>query len=87
LIVENSVLRGRSEEITSANGTEAKNQVRKHKVVSREEWVAAQKKFLKAEKELTRRSDEPARTRQELPWIKLDKEYRMTRGRRVGRKD
>jgi hypothetical protein len=54
LIVENSVLRGRSEEITSANGTEAKNQVRKHKVVSREEWVAARKKFLKAEKELTR---------------------------------
>jgi len=29
-----------------------------HKVVSREEWIAARKKLLEAEKELTRRSDE-----------------------------
>jgi predicted dithiol-disulfide oxidoreductase (DUF899 family) len=31
----------------------------------------------KAEKELTRRSDELARRRQELPWVRLDKEYRF----------
>ena len=31
-----------------------------HKVVSREEWVAARKILLKAEKALTRRSDELA---------------------------
>jgi len=30
------------------------------KVVSREEWIAARKKLLKAEKELTRRSDPPS---------------------------
>ncbi len=30
-----------------------------------------------AEKELTRRSDELARQRQELPWVRIDKEYRF----------
>lgn len=48
-----------------------------HKVVSREEWLAARKKLLKEEKELTRRSDEVARKREELPWVKIDKEYRF----------
>ena len=33
--------------------------------------------LLKAEKELTRRSDELARRRQELPWVRIDKEYRF----------
>ena len=47
----------------------------KHEVVSREEWVAARKKLLEAEKELTKRSDEIAKKRQELPWVKIDKEY------------
>ena len=32
--------------------------------------MAARKKLLKAEKELTRRSDEVARKRQELPWVR-----------------
>lgn len=47
------------------------------KVVSREEWRAARIELLKAEKELTRRSDEVAQQRQELPWVKIDKEYRF----------
>ena len=34
-------------------------------------------KLLEAEKDLTRRSDELARQRQELPWVKVDKEYRF----------
>jgi predicted dithiol-disulfide oxidoreductase (DUF899 family) len=34
-----------------------------------EEWLAARLKLLEPEKELTRRSDELARRRQELPWI------------------
>ena len=38
-----------------------------HKTGTREEWMADRKKLLKAEKELTRRSDEVARKRQELP--------------------
>lgn len=48
-----------------------------HQVVSREEWLAARKELLKAEKELTRLSDEVARKRQELPWVRLDKDYQL----------
>src|SRR3989454_10321283 len=48
-----------------------------HKTGTREEWLAARLELLKAEKELTRRSDERARRRQELPWVRLDKEYRF----------
>src|SRR5204862_5672293 len=48
-----------------------------HKTGTREEWLAARLELLKAEKELTRRSDELARKRQELPWVKIDKEYRF----------
>jgi hypothetical protein len=33
--------------------------------------------LLKAEKELTRRSDELARRRQELAWVRIDKKYRF----------
>lgn len=44
---------------------------------TREEWIAARLSLLEAEKELTRRSDEIARRRQELPWVRLDKEYRF----------
>src|SRR5258708_39686402 len=39
--------------------------------------VAARLALLEAEKELTRRSDELARRRQELPWVRVDKEYRF----------
>src|ERR1700757_4688877 len=49
----------------------------KHKTGTREEWLAARLKLLKAEKELTRRGDELARRRQELPWVQIDKEYRF----------
>src|SRR6266487_3553179 len=44
---------------------------------TREEWLAARLGLLKEEKELTRRSDEMARRRQELPWVRVDKEYRF----------
>src|SRR5438128_11974640 len=46
-------------------------------IVSREEWLAARIALLKEEKELTRRSDELARRRQELPWVRIDKDYRF----------
>jgi predicted dithiol-disulfide oxidoreductase (DUF899 family) len=49
----------------------------KHKTGTREEWLAARKKLLTEEKEHTRRSDELARQRQELPWVKIDKEYQF----------
>jgi predicted dithiol-disulfide oxidoreductase (DUF899 family) len=48
-----------------------------HITGTREEWLAARLKLLEAEKELTRRSDELARRRQELPWVQIDKEYRF----------
>jgi predicted dithiol-disulfide oxidoreductase (DUF899 family) len=48
-----------------------------HQVVSRDEWLAARLGLLKEEKELTRRSDELARRRQELPWVRVDKAYRF----------
>jgi predicted dithiol-disulfide oxidoreductase (DUF899 family) len=47
----------------------------KHRTGTRDEWLAARLKLLEAEKELTRRSDELARRRQELPWLRIDKEY------------
>jgi predicted dithiol-disulfide oxidoreductase (DUF899 family) len=46
-----------------------------HTTGTREEWLAARKELLEKEKDLTRRSDELARDRQELPWVRVDKEY------------
>src|SRR5438445_929852 len=48
-----------------------------HKTGTREEWLAARLELLNAEKELTRRGDELAQRRQELPWVRIDKEYRF----------
>ena len=48
-----------------------------HATGTREEWLAARLDLLKAEKELTRMSDALARRRQELPWVRIDKEYRF----------
>src|SRR5438046_7879799 len=49
----------------------------KHKTGTRQEWLAARLELLQAEKGLTRQSDELARRRQELPWVRLDKDYRF----------
>jgi predicted dithiol-disulfide oxidoreductase (DUF899 family) len=49
--------------------------VTQHKVGTRDEWLAARVGLLAREKELTRRSDELARERQELPWVAVEKEY------------
>jgi predicted dithiol-disulfide oxidoreductase (DUF899 family) len=46
-----------------------------HTTGTREEWLAARLELLEAEKELTRRSDELARQRQQLPWVRIDKDY------------
>ena len=48
-----------------------------HKTGTREEWLAVRLELLEAEKELTRRSDGLARRRQELPWVRIEKEYRF----------
>ena len=49
----------------------------KHKTGTREEWRAARLDLLKAEKEHTRRGDELARRRQDLPWVRIEKDYRF----------
>ena len=48
-----------------------------YKIGTRDEWLAARLQLLDAEKAHTRRSDELARQRQELPWVRIDKEYRF----------
>ena len=48
-----------------------------HRIGTREEWLAARLELLRDEKALTHRGDELARRRQELPWVRIDKEYRF----------
>jgi predicted dithiol-disulfide oxidoreductase (DUF899 family) len=48
-----------------------------HTTANRDQWLAARLQLLEAEKALTRRSDEVARQRQALPWVRLDKTYRF----------
>src|SRR3954453_18178641 len=55
--------------------TEKERPVTDHKIGTREEWLAARLELLEAEKELTRRGDQLARQRQELPWVRVDKDY------------
>jgi predicted dithiol-disulfide oxidoreductase (DUF899 family) len=46
-----------------------------HPVVSPLQWLAERRKLLAREKELTRLSDEVARERRALPWVRLEKNY------------
>ncbi len=48
-----------------------------HETATREEWLAARNQLLAAEKELTRRGDQLAEQRRDLPWVPVDKEYRF----------
>jgi len=49
----------------------------KHTVATRDAWLKARLELLEAEKALTRRSDELARQREALPWVRIDKPYRF----------
>jgi predicted dithiol-disulfide oxidoreductase (DUF899 family) len=46
-----------------------------HRIVPRDEWLAARTEHLAREKEFTHLRDELSRARRELPWVKVDKEY------------
>jgi predicted dithiol-disulfide oxidoreductase (DUF899 family) len=46
-----------------------------HKIVSREEWIAARKAHLDHEKEYTKARDRLSAERRALPWVKVDKAY------------
>lgn len=48
-----------------------------HPITTREAWLAARLELLAEEKALTRRSDELARRRRQLPWVRVDKAYRF----------
>jgi predicted dithiol-disulfide oxidoreductase (DUF899 family) len=48
-----------------------------HRIGTREEWAAARDELLAREKEHTRLGDELARQRRELPWVRVDKDYRF----------
>jgi predicted dithiol-disulfide oxidoreductase (DUF899 family) len=48
-----------------------------HHIGTHEEWQAARDELLAEEKDLTRRSDELARRRRELPWVPVEKDYRF----------
>lgn len=49
--------------------------IHQHQVVSRQDWLAARRKLLAREKELTRLRDELNTERRALPWVKVDKQY------------
>src|SRR6202041_4087342 len=51
------------------------NTIDSPKIVSREEWLAARKKLLVKEKQLTRERDALAAERRQLPWVKVEKNY------------
>lgn len=46
-----------------------------HQTATRADWLDARLKLLDEEKELTRRSDEVAAKRRQLPWVRIDKDY------------
>ena len=48
-----------------------------HEIGTREEWVAARDRLLVREKEHTRVGDEIAQQRRELPWVRVEKDYRF----------
>jgi predicted dithiol-disulfide oxidoreductase (DUF899 family) len=49
--------------------------IKKHPVVSHDEWLSARNAFLKKEKEFTRLRDELSKGRRDLPWEKVEKQY------------
>ncbi|MFL5909587.1 MAG: DUF899 family protein, partial [Gaiellaceae bacterium] len=49
--------------------------MREHRTGTHDEWLAARRELLDAEKEHMRQGDELARRRQELPWVQIEKEY------------
>lgn len=50
-------------------------ELRNHPVVTREQWLAARRKLLEQEKEVTHQIDRLSEARRALPWVKVEKPY------------
>src|SRR5436305_1537945 len=61
----------------SLRAEEGDGAMTKHATGTREQWRAARMELLAAEKEHTRRGDELAKRRQEMPWVRIDKAYKF----------
>ncbi|HEY2776940.1 MAG TPA: DUF899 domain-containing protein [Gaiellaceae bacterium] len=48
-----------------------------HRIVTQEEWQAEREALLQEEKDLTRRGDELAQKRRDLPWVAVEHDYRF----------
>src|SRR5262245_30247397 len=76
--------RARHQEASCPDGTEAQEIHDPHgedgtmthnRIVSQDEWLAARRRHLAKEKELTRLRDELSRQRRELPWVRVERPY------------
>lgn len=56
-------------------GANTGEETMEHRIVSREEWLAARKAHLAHEKEFTRQRDALSAERRALPWVRVDKDY------------
>jgi predicted dithiol-disulfide oxidoreductase (DUF899 family) len=52
-------------------------QMTQRRIGTREEWLAAREQLLVREKEHTRLGDELAQRRRDLPWVRVEKDYRF----------
>jgi predicted dithiol-disulfide oxidoreductase (DUF899 family) len=57
--------------------TKGEEHMTDHKVATQQEWQAARDELLQREKDHTRLGDELARQRRELPWVRVEKDYRF----------
>jgi predicted dithiol-disulfide oxidoreductase (DUF899 family) len=48
-----------------------------HRIGTRDEWLVEREALLKREKDHTRLGDELARERRDLPWVRVEKDYRF----------
>lgn len=60
-----------------ASGSERRAMMTPHITATHDQWLEARRDLLAAEKDLTRRSDEVARLRQQLPWVRVEKTYKF----------
>ena len=52
-----------------------------HKIVTRDQWIAARKELLAKEKRLTHERDRLSEERRNLPWVRVTEPYAFERTR------